>query len=45
MQNEKSGPPMDFTYVCFIIRGAIKKIIIKLIKGGGPLQRAETVRD
>ena len=31
MQNEKSGPPMDFTYVCIIIGGTIKKIEIKFL--------------
>ena len=36
---------MDITYVCIIIRGTIKKIKIKFIKGGGPSYRAKTVTD
>ena len=36
---------MDFKYVCIIIRGNIKKIIIKFILGGGPTYRAKNVRD
>ena len=36
---------MDFTCVGFIIRGTIKKIKIKFIQGGMPLQTAKTVRD
>ena len=36
---------MDFKYVCIIIRGTIKKIIIKFIYGGGPTYRAKTVRN
>ena len=31
MQNEKSGPPMDFTYVCIIIGGIMKKIKFKFM--------------
>ena len=45
MQNEKSGPPMDFTYVCIIIGGTIKKIKIKFNQGGEPSYRGKTVRD
>ena len=36
---------MDFTYVCFIIRGTIKKIKIKFIYDGGPSSGAKTVRN
>ena len=35
---------MDITYVCIIIEGTIKKIIIKFMQGGGPSYRAKTVR-
>ena len=45
MQNEKSGPPIDFTYVCFIIRGTIKIIKIKFMQGARPTHRAKNVRD
>ena len=36
---------MDITYVCIIIEGTIKKILIKFIKGGWPSYRAKTARD
>ena len=36
---------MDFTCVCIIIRGTIKKIKNKFIWDGGHLYRAETVRN
>ena len=45
MQNEKSGPPMDFTYVRIIIGGTVKKIKIKFIQGGELSYRGKTVRD
>ena len=31
IENEKSVPPVDITYVCIIIRGTTKKIKIKFI--------------
>ena len=43
MQNEKSGPPMDFTYVRIIIGGTIEKNKIKFNQGGEPSYRAKTV--
>ena len=45
MQNEKNLPPLDFTYVCIIIGGAIKKNKIKFNQGGEPSYRAKTVRN
>ena len=36
---------MDFTYICFIIRGTIKKIKIKFMYGARPSHRAKNVRD
>ena len=42
MQNEKSGPPLDFT---IIIGGTIKKIKIKIIQDGGPSYGEKTVTD
>ena len=45
MQNAKSVPRMDFTCVCIIIAGTIKKIIIKFMWDGGPSYRAKTVRN
>ena len=36
---------MDITYVCIIIRGAIKKIKIKFIQGGQPSHKAKTMRN
>ena len=36
---------MDFTYVSFIIRGAIKKIKIKFMYGARLSHRAKNVRD
>ena len=45
MQNEKCVPTMDFTYVCFIIRGTIKKIKTKFMQGARPSHRAKNVRD
>ena len=45
MWNDKSVPPLDFTYVCIIIGGTIKNIKIKFIYGGGPSYTAKTVRN
>ena len=36
---------MDFTYVCIIIGGTIKKIEIEIIQGGGASYRAKNVTD
>ena len=36
---------MDFTCVCIIIGGTIKKIKIKFISDGGPSYRAKNVRN
>ena len=44
MQNEKSVPPIDFKYVCIIIKGTLKKIKIKFTTGGRPSYREKTMR-